>query len=141
MEPHRSSQKRKARVCAFQMLYQWETAKETPEHVKESFWGVVGAEAPRDYANKLFDAAASQAVEVDEIIARHVRGWSVKRLAAVDRSLLRLAITEFRHFPEIPPAIVINEILDIAKMFSGEGSSEFLNGVLDSVLKSEKTKA
>ena len=135
MRYHQSSQHRKARVCAMQMLYQWDVGKETPEHVKETFWNEVSETAPREYANQIFDAASSQIAEIDGIIAQHARGWSVKRMPAVDRNLLRMALTEFRQSPETPPKLIIEETLEIAKMFSGEGSVEFLNGVLDSVLK------
>ena len=138
MSLRRSSRARRARVCALQMLYQWEVGKEPPERVKEIYWREVSAKSPREYADQLFDAATAQAKELDAIIARHARRWKVPRLAAVDRNLLRLSITEFRNSPDTPPAVVINEALEIAKVFSGEGSIEFLNGVLDSVLKEQK---
>lgn len=137
MSLRRSSRARRARVCALQMLYQWEVGKEQPERVKEIYWREVSAKSPREYADQLFDAATAQVKELDAIIAQHAKRWKVPRLAAVDRNLLRLAITEFRNSPETPPAVVINEALEIAKVFSGEGSLKFLNGVLDSVLKAK----
>ena len=140
MSLRRSSRARRARVCALQMLYQWEVGKEQPERVKELYWREVSAKSPREYADQLFDAATAQVKELDAIIARHSKRWKVPRLAAVDRNLLRLAITEFRNSLETPPAVVINEALEIAKVFSGEGSLEFLNGVLDSVLKEQKAE-
>ena len=140
MSLRRSSRARRARVCALQMLYQWEVGKEPPERVKEIYWREVSAKSPREYADLLFDAATADVKELDAIIAQHARRWKVTRLAAVDRNLLRLAITEFRSSPETPPAVVINEALEIAKVFSGEGSLEFLNGVLDSVLKEQKAE-
>ena len=56
-------------------------------------------------------------------------------MAAVDRSILRVAVYELLHCPETPPHAVINEALEIARRFSGEGSVEFVNGILDSILK------
>ncbi len=136
MSIRRSSRSRRARVCALQMLYQWEMSKEPPAQVKESYWRHVNVRAPqRDYADELFEAAAAEVAELDALIGAHTRRWRVERLAAVDRNLLRLAITEFRHHPQTPPAVVINEALEIAKLFSSDESLDFLNGVLDSVRK------
>ncbi len=136
MSFHSSSRARKARVCALQMLYQREVTKDSPDHVKETYWKEVNVQAPqREFADELFDKASAELPEVDALIRAHARRWKVERMAAVDRNLLRLAITEFRHYPETPPAVVINEALEIAKLFSGDDSLEFLNGVLDSVRK------
>ena len=136
MSIHSGSRGRKARVCALQMLYQWEMSREAPERVKEIYWKQVNAKSPqRELANRLFDAATAEARELDALIRAHTLNWRVERLAAVDRNLLRLAITELRHHPESPGPVVINETLEIAKIFSGEESAEFLNGVLDSVWK------
>ena len=135
---HQGSQARKARVCAMQMLYQWEFGRETPDRVKESYWREVRALAPREYANKLFDAATGEVAELDGIIARFARRWKVERLPSVDRNLLRIAITEFRHSPDVPHPVVINEAIEIAKTFSNDDSYEFLNGVLDAISKEKK---
>lgn len=136
MSIRRSSRGRRARVCALQMLYQWEVSKESPERVKETYWRQVNVKSPqREFADELFDQATAGVAELDALIRAHARRWRVERLAAVDRNLLRLAITEFRHYPGTPAAVVINEALEIAKLFSGDESLEFLNGVLDSVRK------
>jgi N utilization substance protein B len=135
---HQGSQARKARICAMQMLYQWEMGREEPARVQEMYWREVRALEPREYASKLFEAATSEVAEVDAIITRFARRWKVERLPAVDRNLLRIAITEFRHSPEVPAAVVINETIEIAKMFSSDDSYEFLNGVLDAIAKEGK---
>ena len=139
MSIRRSSRSRRSRVCALQMLYQWEVSKEPPAGVKETYWRQVNVKGPqREFADELFDAATAEVAELDAIIRAHTRRWRLERLAAVDRNLLRLALTEFRHHPQTPPAVVINEALEIAKLFSGDESLEFLNGVLDSVRKEQK---
>ena len=136
MSIRRSSRGRRARVCALQMLYQWELSKQPPERVKETYWGEVNVKSPqREYANRLFEETAAGVKELDAAIGAHTRRWRVERLAVVDRNLLRLAITELRRHPETPPAVVFNEALEIAKLFCGEDSREFVNGVLDSVWK------
>jgi transcription antitermination protein NusB len=138
---HHGSQARKARICALQMMYQWEIARDTPERVKELYWKEVRAHAPRDYADMLFDAATSETAELDATIMRFARRWKIERMTSVDRNLLRLAVAEFRHSPDVPRPVVINEAVEIAKMFSGEDSHEFINAVLDAIAKENPAAA
>ena len=70
------------------------------------------------------------------MIREHAENWRLERMAAVDRSILRVAVYELLHCPETPPRAVINEALEIARRFSGEGSVEFVNGILDTIQKS-----
>jgi N utilization substance protein B len=137
---HHGSQSRKSRICALQMMYQWEVARDIPERVKELYWSEVKVQTPRPYADKLFDAATSETSEIDALITRFAKRWKVSRMPSVDRNLLRIAISEFRHSPEIPAPVVINETIELAKMFSGEDSHEFLNGVLDAISKEKGPK-
>src|SRR5437016_2586334 len=111
---HHGSQARKSRVCALQMMYQWEVARDDPARVKELYWKEVRSAAPREYADKLFDAATSETADLDATISRFAKRWKVERMTAVDRNLLRLAVTEFRHCPEVPRPVVINEAIEIA---------------------------
>ena len=134
---HHGSQARKSRVCALQMMYQWEIARDTPERVKELYWQEVRQHAPREYADKLFDAATSETEALDATIMRFARRWKIARMTAVDRNLLRLAVAEFKHCPDVPRPVVINEAIEIAKMFSSDDSHEFINGVLDAIAKED----
>lgn len=120
-----------------QMLYQWELGGNTPEQVGASFFNErkAGAEVQK-FARELFRGSAENVKKLDAQIREHAENWRLERMAAVDRSILRLAVYELLHCPETPPAAVIDEALEIARRFSGEGSVEFINGILDSVLKS-----
>jgi len=71
----------------------------------------------------------------DEIIEDSTIRWQFARLAPVDRSILRLSVYQLKFCPEIPPKVVINEAIELAKKFSSSKSSGFVNGVLDAVLK------
>lgn len=71
--------------------------------------------------------------ELDRRIREHAEHWRLERMAAVDRNLLRLALFELLHYPETPPAVVINEALEIARRFSDKDSVDFVNGVLDAI--------
>ena len=76
--------------------------------------------------------------ELDVAINRVADRWSVDRMPVVDRAVLRLALFELRHCPDVPTAVVLNEAVRIAKMFSTEHSGRFVNGVLASLARSER---
>ncbi len=88
----------------------------------------------RRFAEKLFLRALDVREEADTLLTEHVRNWEVGRLALTDRMVVRLAVAEFLHFPDIPPKVTINEALELAKAFSTEKSGAFVNGVLDAIL-------
>jgi len=120
-----------------QMLYQWELGGNTPEQVDATFF--LERKADQDvesFARRLFQGAVTNIQRLDQLLREHAENWRLERMAAVDRSILRVAVYELLHCPETPPPAVINEALEIARRFSGESSVEFVNGILDSVLKS-----
>jgi transcription antitermination protein NusB len=127
---------RKAREYALQMLYQWELARADPAQIESTFWRASRAPAgTRRQANALFEAAAADSAATDELIARHAQHWRLERIAAIDRSVLRLAVHELRS-GEIPPKVAINEALELVKKFSEADATAFVNGVLDAIYKS-----
>jgi len=71
----------------------------------------------------------------DELISTSIIKWKMSRLATVDRSTLRLSVYQLKFCPDIPPKVVINEAIELAKKFGTDKSSAFVNGVLDAVLK------
>lgn len=73
--------------------------------------------------------------ELDEIISKYLRGWTVDRLARVDGILLRMAVYEMKYMPEVPVGASINEAVELAKRFAEGKSSRFINGVLGSAAK------
>jgi len=128
--------RRKSREYAMQMLYQWELGGNTAEQVSASFFLDRKADNEvESFARDLFQGAVNNIARLDQMVREHAQNWRLERMAAVDRSILRLAVYELLHDPETPPHAVINEALEIARRFSGEGSVEFVNGILDAVLK------
>ena len=93
------------------------------------------AESLRSFANRLFAGTVDAVEEIDRLIRHHAEHWRLERMAVVDRNILRLGIYEICHHQETPPAVVINEALEIARKFSGEESVKFINGLLDHVRK------
>jgi N utilization substance protein B len=130
----------KAREFAMQMLFQWDMSEQDPAKLEAKFWkSAKAANQTRAFANQLFEGAAKDRAALDEIIQKHSENWRFERLAAIDRAILRLAIHEMSA-AETPVKVVLNEAVELAKKFSSEDSSAFVNGVLDSVHKSLITK-
>ena len=136
--------RRKSRELALQMLFQADMGKQSLEEVRRTFWnerGSVGADV-RGFADDLFRVATDRTSEIDGLIERHAEHWRMDRMAAVDRNILRAAVSELLGFPDTPRAVIINEALEIARKFSSPESVQFINGVLDSVGRDlEKAKA
>jgi len=133
--------RRKSRELCLQMLFQWDMGKQSPEHVRKTFWAErdeVDADT-RGFADDLFNVAVDRQMQIDDLIQKHAQHWRMERMAAVDRNVLRTGVAEFLSSRETPRPVVINEALEIARKFSAPESVQFINGVLDSVGK-ELTK-
>lgn len=89
--------------------------------------------AVRLFAEPLIRGALEHRDEADALLKRHAQNWDLRRMAAVDRNILRLAVYEMLHRDDIPPVVSINEAVDIAKKFSTQDSGKFVNGILDKV--------
>ena len=130
--------RRKSRELAMQMLFQADVGKQTPDHVRATFFESVDAvelEA-RNFAEDLFSAAIAHQERIDELIAANSRHWRLERMPAVDRNLLRMSVGEMIGFKSTPFPIVINEALEIARRFCAPESINFLNGILDAIARS-----
>ena len=90
------------------------------------------------YARDLMRAATKSLPTIDEYIARHAANWELKRMAALDRNVLRLAVAELFFFSDVPFKVVIDEAVELAKTYGTEDSGKFVNGVLDSIYKSRQ---
>ena len=126
--------RRKSREFALQMLFQADLGRQNAEQVRESFWRErPEAEAEvREFTEDIFRLAMERMAEIDTLIAAHAQHWRMERMSAVDRNILRAAVAELMGFPQTPPAVVINEALEVARKFSSPESIHFINGVLDS---------
>jgi N utilization substance protein B len=120
---------RSAAIAGEKGVATWNEPVETPPATPDEA-------AMRLFADPLIRGALEHRDEADEIITRHAINWELRRIAAVDRNILRLAIYEMLHRDDIPPVVSINEAVDIAKKFSTQDSGKFVNGILDKV-KSE----
>ena len=129
--------RRKSRELLLQMLFQSDMGKQPPEQVRRTFWAEQGdtTDEVREYAEDLFRVAIDRAQEIDGLLEKHAANWSLQRMAAVDRNVLRAAVAEFFGKPNVPRVVVINEAIEIARRYSSPESVNFINGVLDSVAR------
>lgn len=124
----------RCRDFALQFLYQAEFAGPHRPEALERFWHHFQAEgAPPAYFKELVEGVASHLEELDVFIVRYSEHWRLERMTIVDRNLLRLAIYELLYQPQVPPKVVINEAVEMAKRYGSEGSGGFVNGILDQV--------
>ena len=119
-----------------QMLFQWDMSQQDARKLEVKFWkGAKAAEQTRAFANLLFEGASHDAPALDELITKFAENWRLDRLAAIDRSILRLAIHEMKA-TDTPAKVVINEAVELAKKYSSDDAGGFVNGILDAYRKS-----
>ena len=133
---NRALSRHEARERALGVLYEADLLRrDVAAHLKR----VVNdphADALDGFARALVTGVAAARDELDQTIARHARGWTIARMPVIDRNLLRLGVYELLHTPEVPPAIVIDEVVELAKELSTPDSPRYVNGVLSGVLRS-----
>lgn len=128
--------RRKGREIALQMLFQWDLGRHEPSEVLATFLASKKLDAETAaFATTLFEGAVSHAEALDALVRANSEHWRLERMAAVDRNIIRLALFELFHVPENPPAVIINEAVELARRFSTPDSIEFVNGVLEGVRK------
>ena len=127
-------QRRRARECALQMLFQIDLTGTTPPDVFVTFWsGQEAGEDVRSFAERLVLGVTHELRALDRAITVSATNWRIERMAVVDRNVLRMAVYELLHDAPTPPAVVIDEAIEVAKKFGSEDSGAFINGILDDV--------
>ncbi|NLB59479.1 MAG: transcription antitermination factor NusB [Lentisphaerae bacterium] len=124
--------RRQAREWAVQLLFQLDFNPEALPNVFADFWsGKEPDSKTRQFTEELVRGVREHGAELDAKLRAYADNWDLKRMNAVDRNVMRLALFEMLFRPEIPPVVSINEAVDIAKAFSSMESGRFVNGVLD----------
>ncbi|HVE92143.1 MAG TPA: transcription antitermination factor NusB [Actinomycetota bacterium] len=116
-----------ARLAAVEVLYAADVRGADPAELL--------AERPRvaSYAVRLIEAITARREEIDSILSAKSIGWPMQRMSPVDRNVLRIGVLELLE-GDIPPAVIIDEAVELAKRFSGEPAGRFVNGILAAVL-------
>ena len=126
--------RRRGREAALQILYQIDLTGIAPEEAIRLFWEHLGSSREgEDFANLLVRGVQSEGARVDEIIRGVSQHWRLERMTGVDRNILRLATFELLGVPDVPRRVTLNEAVELAKRYGSDGSSGFVNGVLDRI--------
>ena len=117
-----------ARERALALLYEAESKQSSPSEVLAAL-----PVAPVPLVTQLVEGVEAHQAELDELIAAHARNWTLERMPAIDRNVLRLALYELKERPDVPVAVVIDEAVELAKRFSTDDSGRFVNGMLSAI--------
>lgn len=133
----------RSRELAVQMTYQWSMAPQGLADAQsiERFWKEQSQSQNdiRPYFEELVRGVATHWPEIDQFIEKNAQNWRLDRIEKVELAVLRVAIYEMLYRKDVPPAVVIDEALEISKKFCNSDSPSFINGILDSIVK-QKSK-
>lgn len=135
-EGHRTTARSKARRRAVDVLFEADQRdRYTPlglsDLLQERLDLTAAQTALPQYSADIVDGVATHLAPIDEVISAHVQGWTLQRLPAVDRAILRMAVWELVFNDELDGAVVVDEAVNLAADLSTDASPAFVNGVLD----------
>jgi N utilization substance protein B len=126
--------RRRAREHALQVLFQIDVTGAPADEVFREFWRDRGTDDEmRGFTEDLVRGVLERRGDLDRWISGAAEHWRLERMAVVDRNVLRIAVLEMVRQPEVPPAVAIDEAVEVAKKFGSAESGSFINGVLDEV--------
>jgi N utilization substance protein B len=143
----KKDRRRRAREAALQILYQWEVGRADVERAIETFFGhqwpdeQAAPDEIRSFASALARDTVARLTTIDAMVAETAQNWRPERMAVLDRLILRMAACEMMRDADTPPAVVINEALELARTFSTEDAVKFINGMLDAIRKKLDTRS
>jgi N utilization substance protein B len=125
--------RRDARRLAIDVLYQSDITSVAPREVLVS-WVDAGRDIPV-FSRELVEGVAEHQPEIDLLLEEHAQSWTVARMTALDRTILRVAVEELLHRPDVPTSAAISEAVEAAAELSAEESRGFVNGVLGPIAR------
>ncbi len=139
----------KARELALQMLYELEIRKEPLSSFLTDFWKSpfnereAAEDQVKDFANALVKGTFEHLEDIDKLISTYAKNWQLKRMAVIDKNIIRMGAFELLFLKDTPPKVALNEAVELAKRYGDIESSKFVNGILDRINKEkalQKTK-
>lgn len=126
--------RRRGREAALKILYGMEMNPGSHGNIFEGIleWGNLPDES-KTFGKELVEDTLSRLDMIDKLISQASLKWELQRMAAVDRNVLRLAVSELTSEKETPVRVIIDEAIELAKKFGGDESGTFVNGILDRV--------
>ena len=135
--------KRLARIIAVQAIYAYELYPDNTDEIlsiilddDDCDWSALESRPSKDaiaYAKRLYKKVIKVKDELDDLIKKRSKNWSINRITLLDRLILRMSLAEMIYEENVPPKVSISEGVEIAKYFSTDESGSFVNGILDSV--------
>jgi N utilization substance protein B len=127
------AQRRDGRVAAVQYLYAWSinSPAALEDDLRLFFEGMDHERAYYAFGEELIRGVIANAAEIDGHIRGLAHNWEFERIAKIDLAIMRVAVFEMIHRPDIPPVVSINEAVDLSKEFSNADAKRFINGILD----------
>jgi len=132
----------KARECALKILYAIDITGQGPDESIDVFWlnSEPSDSQTKEFANSVVRGVCKNLELIDSTITKYTTNWQLKRMAVIDRNVIRCATYELLFREDIPPKVSINEAIDMAKKYGDKDSGSFANGVLDKINKAERVK-
>ena len=146
------TEKRISRSLSLQIYYAWIMSETHPKDILSYIKDLISSTSMEDvfylngsnskialsndiinYSYRLIDSTINESDKIDKYIESKLKNWDLKRIALIDKLILRLSLTEMFFFDDIPLKVSIVEGVEIAKIFGNDESSAFINGVLDSL--------
>ena len=125
--------RREARRTAIDILYQADLTDAEPSEVADG-WQAAGHDVPA-FSRELVEGVGDEMPGIDLLLEEHSEGWTVARMPALDRTILRVAVYELQYRDDIPTPVAINEAVETANELSTEDSGRFVNGVLGRIAR------
>ncbi len=142
-----SANRHLGRIIALQTLYEQDFRAECgdknfnlDEVLARNIKRYQGTVDDHDFITELVKGVNKQQVKLDEELQPIAPEWPIEQIARMDRIVLRMGLWELKHSKGVPPKVVINEAVELAKAFGGDNSSKFINGVLGTILKQQEGK-
>jgi len=143
-----ASNRHLGRIVALQTLYEQDFRREVGDQdfvledvLQRNIERYADTIEDTDFIKKLVNGVDTKASELDDIIRPVAPEWPIEQIARMDRIILRIGTYELVNDKSVPPKVVINEAVELAKAFGGENSSKFINGVLGTILRNNEEKS
>jgi transcription antitermination protein NusB len=130
--------RRAARRIALDVLYQADVTGRVPGDVMAD-WRDAGRDVP-DFARGLIEGVEEHLPSIDLLLERDAQGWTVARMASLDRTILRVAVEELLYRTDVPPSVAISEAVEAAAELSSDESKRFVNGILGRIARDEASR-
>ncbi|MDR3130414.1 MAG: transcription antitermination factor NusB [Treponema sp.] len=136
--------RRKGRILAFQAIYSWEASRAAKEAgIPEDLMNFSWLEDKREkldeetanFSRLLIAGVIENRKKIDAMIQKHLKNWDISRINRVDLAILRMSVYTLMFQSDLPPSIVIDEAIGIAKEYGADDSFRFINGILDGIRK------